>query len=131
MVEESRLFNKRISKTKAVQSQLTNPLEKTNIHIGPSDFVEWLQDNKVCHITMGGKGFGDISITLDLKLSVEDSPNSAGVMIDVLRVCKLALDNDLKGYLKEISAFAFKHPLYQYSDDESIKVLENFIQKYS
>jgi myo-inositol-1-phosphate synthase len=131
MVEESRLFNKRISKTKAVQSQLTNPLEKTNIHIGPSDFVEWLQDNKVCHIMMGGKGFGDISITLDLKLSVEDSPNSAGVMIDVLRVCKLALDNDFKGYLKEISAFAFKHPLYQYSDDESIKVLENFIQKYS
>ncbi|MFH1178679.1 MAG: inositol-3-phosphate synthase [bacterium] len=131
MVEESRLLNKRISKTEAVQSQLAVPLEKENIHIGPSDFVEWLHDNKVCYITMEGKGFGNMPITLDLKLSVEDSPNSAGVMIDVIRVCKLALDKGQKGYLSEISAFAFKHPSRQYSDDEAIQKLENFIRKYS
>lgn len=131
MIEESRLLNKRISKTEAVQSQLASSLEKRNIHIGPSDFVEWLRDNKICYITMEGRGFGDIPLTLDLKLSVEDSPNSAGVMIDVLRVCKLALDKGLKGYLNEISAFAFKHPLHQCSDDEAMRTLENFIQKYS
>jgi myo-inositol-1-phosphate synthase len=131
MKEESRLLNKRVSKTEAVQSQLANPLEKENIHIGPSDFVEWLHDNKVCYITMEGNGFGNIPISLDLKLSVEDSPNSAGVMVDVIRVCKLALDKGLKGYLNDISAFAFKHPLYQLSDDEATKSLEDFIQKYS
>ena len=131
MIEESRLSNKRKSKTEAVQSQLAIPLKKENIHIGPSDFVEWLKDNKICYITMEGKGFGDIPITLELKLSVEDSPNSAGVMIDVLRVCKFALDKKLKGYLSEISNFAFKHPLSQISDDAAIRLLEDFIQKYS
>lgn len=131
MLDEDRLLNKRTSKTEAVQSQLANHLEKENIHIGPSDFVEWLKDNKVCYITMEGRGFGDVPIMLDLKLSVEDSPNSAGVMIDVLRVCKIALDKGLKGFLNEISSFAFKHPQQQISDDEAVKALENFIQKVS
>jgi len=131
MVEESRLFNKRISKTEAVQSQLSNPLKGENIHIGPSDFVEWLKDNKICYITMEGRGFGDLPITLDLKLSVEDSPNSAGVMIDVIRACKTALNNELRGFLDEISKFAFKHPQHQVDDDRAIKTFNDFIQKYS
>jgi myo-inositol-1-phosphate synthase len=128
MIEESRLLNKRISKTGAIQSQLEKPLQKENIHIGPSDFVEWLKDNKICYITMEGRGFGDIPIMLDLKLSVEDSPNSAGVMIDVIRVCKLALDRGRKGYLGEVSSFAFKHPQSQLKDDEAAKALEDFIR---
>lgn len=131
MIEESRLSKKRESKTEAVQSQLTNPLKKENIHIGPSDFVEWLKDNKICYITMEGKGFGGMPLSLDIKLSVEDSPNSAGVMIDVLRACKTALDNKLIGFLEEVSNFAFKHPRVQTSDDEAINVFEDFIQKYS
>jgi myo-inositol-1-phosphate synthase len=131
MIEESRLLNKRISKTEAVQSQLSTRLDKENIHVGPSDFVEQLKDNKVCYINMEGKGFGDIPITLEIKLSVEDSPNSAGVMIDVIRASKCALDKGMKGYLSEISSFAFKHPQQQVTDDEAAKALEDFIKKVS
>jgi len=131
MVEEDRLASKRVSKTEAVQSQLKTPLDKGDVHIGPSDFVKWLSDNKVCYIVMEGLGFGNVPMTLDLKLSVEDSPNSAGVMIDAIRVSKLALDRGIKGYLDEISAFSFKHPAVQYSDDEAIARLEDFIGKNS
>lgn len=129
MLERTRLVHKKISKTEAVQSQLKEPLEKANIHIGPSDFVEWLKDNKICYIKMEGNGFGEIPLEIDLKLSVEDSPNSAGVMIDVIRLCKLALDNGIKGYLDEVSSFGFKHPMNQYPDSEVFIRLENFITK--
>lgn len=128
MIEESRLSNKRKSKTEAVQSQMQQPLAKENIHIGPSDFVEWLKDNKVCYIAMEAKGFGNMPLTIDIKLSVEDSPNSAGVMIDAIRACKIALDRGLKGCIDEVSSFGFKHPRKQISDDEAIEAFERFIQ---
>lgn len=131
MVEEDRLASKRVSKTEAVQSQLKTPLDKGDVHIGPSDFVKWLSDNKVCYIVMEGLGFGNVPLTLDLKLSVEDSPNSAGVMIDAVRVAKLALDRGVTGYLDAISAFAFKHPAKQYTDDQAMQRLETFIEGHS
>jgi myo-inositol-1-phosphate synthase len=129
MREETRLTNKRVSKTEAVQSQLEKPLAPENIHIGPSDFIPWLEDNKVCYITIEGRGFGEMPITLDLKLSVEDSPNSAGVMIDTIRVCKLAKEKGYVGYLDEISSFSFKHPQHQVNDTEASNLLEEFIQR--
>ncbi len=131
MLERSRLISKKISKTEAVQSQLPEPLPKKNIHIGPSDFVEWLNDNKVCYIRMEGNGFGNVPMEIELRLSVEDSPNSAGVMIDVIRLCKTALDNGITGYLDEVSSFAFKHPTRQYADSDVFKNLEAFIARLS
>lgn len=131
MLERKRLDSKKNSKTLAVQSQLKNPLKEKNIHIGPSDFVPWQKDNKICFIRMEGELFGGVPMNLDLKLSVEDSPNSAGVMIDTIRCTKLALDNNLKGYLEEISAFGFKHPKIQYTDDEAFDLFSQFIVKNS
>lgn len=127
MLERSRLNSKKISKTEAVQSQLNSPLDSENIHIGPSDYVPWQKDNKVCFIRMEGKGFGSFPISLDLRLSVEDSPNSAGVVIDAIRCCKLALDRGITGVLTSISAYAMKHPPVQYSDDEARQKVEDFI----
>jgi myo-inositol-1-phosphate synthase len=128
MLERNRLESKKISKTESVQSQLKNHLDKENIHIGPSDFIPWLKDNKICQIRMEGEQFGGTPVEIDLKLSVEDSPNSAGVMIDAIRCAKLALDRGLSGYLEEISAFAFKHPRKQFTDDETFQKMENFIK---
>ncbi len=127
MLERKRLGNKKISKTESVQSQLKNHLDEENIHIGPSDFIPWLKDNKVCQIRMEGEQFGGTAVEIDLRLSVEDSPNSAGVMIDAIRCAKLALDRGLNGYLEEISAFAFKHPRKQFTDDEAFRMVERFI----
>jgi len=127
MLDRQRLRQKKISKTEAVQSQLAKPLAKRNIHIGPSDFIEWLDDRKVCYLVMEGEQFGGVPMTLELKLNVEDSPNSAGVMIDVVRCVKLALDNGITGYLEAVSAFAFKHPRKQYTDTEAAKRLKQFI----
>ena len=131
MLDRSRLEQKKISKTEAVQSQLEQPLQKNRIHIGPSDYVEWLHDQKVCYIVMKGQQFGGIPMNLELKLSVEDSPNSAGVMIDIVRLAKLALDKNMAGYLDEVSAFGFKHPLHQYPDAEVFLKLSSFIEKVS
>lgn len=128
MLERNRLGNKKISKTEAVQSQLKYPLGEEDIHIGPSDFIPWLKDNKVCQIRMEGEQFGGTPVEIDLKLSVEDSPNSAGVMIDAIRCAKLALDRGLSGYLEEISVFAFKHPMKQFTDDEAFRMVEKFIK---
>ncbi|MDI3543734.1 MAG: myo-inositol-phosphate synthase [Candidatus Woesearchaeota archaeon] len=128
MLERKRLVNKRISKTEAVQSQLKHFLSEENIHVGPSDFIPWLKDNKVCQIRMEGEQFGGTPVKIDLKLSVEDSPNSAGVMVDAIRCAKLALDRGISGYLEEISAFAFKHPRKQYSDDDAFRMIEEFIK---
>lgn len=127
MKDQSRLRDKRISKTDAVKSVLNRPIESHNIHIGPSDYIPWLLDNKLCFLRMEGKIFGDIPMNLELRLSVEDSPNSAGVVIDAIRCCKLGLDRKLKGVLYSSSAFFMKHPPRQYPDDEAYKMVEDFI----
>lgn len=127
MLSRERLSSKKISKTEAVQSQLDEPLPSKNIHIGPSDYVPWQNDNKVCFIRMEGREFGDIPLNLELRLSVEDSPNSAGSAIDAIRCCKIALDRDISGSLTSISAYTMKHPPTQYSDSEAKKMVEDFI----
>jgi len=127
MLERCRLNSKKNSKTEAVQSQLGKPLESKNIHIGPSDYVPWQKDNKVCFIRMEGRGFGDIAMNLELRLSVEDSPNSAGVVIDAIRCCKLALDRGISGPLVSVSAYTMKHPPVQYPDYKAKEMMEEFI----
>lgn len=127
MLEQSRLRTKRISKTQSVQSQLDTPLPPENIHIGPSDYVAWQKDNKVCFIRMEWRGFGDVPCNLEMRLSVEDSPNSAGVTIDAIRCAKLALDRGEGGPLDAISSFAMKHPPRQMRDSEARELLEKWI----
>lgn len=127
MLSRERLSSKKTSKTEAVQSQLDEPLSPENIHIGPSDYVPWQKDNKICFIRMEGREFGDIPLNLELRLSVEDSPNSAGSAIDAIRCCKIALDRDISGALTSISAYTMKHPPIQYSDTEAKKMVEDFI----
>ena len=131
MLNRSRLTSKKISKTEAVQSQLPVPLPPENIHIGPSDFIRWQNDNKVCFIRMEGRQFGDVPFNLELRLSVEDSPNSAGVAVDAIRCCKLAKDRGISGPLTAISAFTMKHPPQQYSDHEARELLDAFIAELS
>jgi myo-inositol-1-phosphate synthase len=127
MLEESRLTTKRISKTQSVQSQLDVPLAPENIHIGPSDYVAWQKDNKVCFIRMEWRGFGDVPCNLEIRLSVEDSPNSAGVGIDAIRCAKVALDRGEGGPLEAISSFAMKHPPRQMRDSDARDLLERWI----
>jgi len=127
MLERERLESKKISKTGAVTSQLDYKLDPGNIHIGPSDYVPWLSDRKFCHIRMEGQTFGDVPLNLELKLEVWDSPNSAGVVIDAIRCCKLALDNKLTGALVAPSAYFMKSPPIQYTDDEAHRMVEKFI----
>ncbi|MBU0760884.1 MAG: inositol-3-phosphate synthase [Nanoarchaeota archaeon] len=126
MLNRSRLKSKKISKTEAVTS-VSAPIEEKNIHISPSDYVPWQKDNKICYIRMEGKQFGDIPMELDLKLSVEDSPNSAGIVIDAIRCCKLALDRSQGGILKAPSAYFMKHPPEQIPDDLAYELVEEFI----
>lgn len=128
MLNRSRLRSKRISKTEAVQSQLDLPLPWENIHIGPSDYVPWQNDNKVCFIRMEGRGFGGVPLTLDLRLSVEDSPNSGGVVIDAIRCCKVARDRGIGGPLISVSAYTMKHPPVQYPDAEARQMVEEFLR---
>ena len=128
MLNRERLKSKKISKTEAVQSVLDEPLMPDDIHIGPSDYVPWQRDNKICFLRMEGRIFGDIPIDLELRLSVEDSPNSGGSTIDAIRVCKLALDRGIAGPLIEISAYTMKHPPIQYPDEEARELLERFIR---
>jgi myo-inositol-1-phosphate synthase len=127
MLERDRLVSKKISKTDAVRSQLGHELAGEAVHIGPSDYVPWLQDRKWAHIRLEGTGFGDQPITVELKLEVWDSPNSAGVVIDAVRCCKLALDRGLKGALRAPSAYLMKSPPQQWADDEARQRLERFI----
>lgn len=127
LLERGRRATKKISKTESVQSQLSAPLKDRDIHIGPSDYVPWLKDNKVCFIRMEGRGFGGVPVTLELRLSVEDSPNSAGAAIDAIRACKLALDRHIAGVLISASAFTMKHPPVQYTDQEALQKFEDFI----
>jgi len=127
MLERKRLKSKKISKTEAVQSQLPVPLHPDNIHIGPSDYVPWQLDNKVCFIRMEGRKFGDVPIELEARLSVEDSPNSAGVVIDAIRCAKLALDRGVGGQLTSIAAYTMKHPPQQFPDTVARQMVEEFI----
>ncbi len=128
MLDRSRLASKKESKTEAVQSQTENRLEDENIHIGPSDWVAWQKDNKVCFIRMEGKLFGDVPMNLELRLSVEDSPNSGGVVIDAIRCCKLALERGKGGILYSPSAYFMKHPPKQFTDDEAYRLTEDFFK---
>ena len=127
MLERERLESKKISKTNAVTSQLNYELDPDDIHVGPSDYVPWLTDRKFCHIKMEGRTFGDVPLNLDLKLEVWDSPNSAGVVIDAIRCCKLALDRGLTGSIVAPSSYFMKSPPIQYSDEEARRRVEEFI----
>jgi myo-inositol-1-phosphate synthase len=127
MLERERLQSKKISKTDAVTSQLDYPLDDGNIHVGPSDYVPWLTDRKWCYIRMEGTTFGHLPLNLELKLEVWDSPNSAGVVIDAIRCCKLALDRGLSGAIEAPSAYFMKSPPVQYSDDEAWRMVKAFI----
>ena len=127
MLERDRLASKKISKTDAVRSQLGHELPRDAVHIGPSDYVPWLADRKWAHIRLEGSGFGDQPINVELKLEVWDSPNSAGVVIDAIRACKIALDRGIKGALLAPSAYLMKSPPVQWSDDAARQRLERFI----
>ena len=130
MLERSRLESKKISKTNAVTSQLPYEMAPSTIHIGPSDYVEWLSDRKWAYIRMEGTTFGNVPLNIEMKLEVWDSPNSAGVVIDAVRCCKLALDNGLSGALIEPSSYFKKSPPVQYTDEEARRLTEEFIAKY-
>jgi myo-inositol-1-phosphate synthase len=127
MLNRSRLTSKKISKTEAVQSVCATRLPDRDIHVGPSDYVPWQNDQKICFLRMEGKLFGDISMNLELRLSVEDSPNSAGVAIDAIRCCRLALDRGIGGVLHSPASYFCKHPPVQHTDDEAFVLVEEFI----
>ena len=127
MLERERLESKKISKTNSVTSQLDYKIPPDDIHVGPSDYVPWLKDRKFCHIKMEGTTFGDVPLNAEVKLEVWDSPNSAGVVIDAVRCCKLALERGLKGALLGPSAYFMKSPPVQHTDDEARRLVEEFI----
>src|SRR3546814_871895 len=126
MLNRSRLASKKISKTEAVQSVAARRLDAENIHIGPSDYVAWQNDNKACFLRMEGRLFGGVPMNLELRLSVEDSPNSAGVAIDMIRCAKIALDRGLSGPIEAPSSCYCKHPARQMTDDKAAEALEAF-----
>lgn len=127
MLNRRRLVSKKISKTEAVQAELPLPLESENIHIGPSDYVPWQKDNKLCFLRIEARIWGNVPVNLELRLSVEDSPNSAGSAIEAIRCAKIALDRGMGGPLKAISAYVMKHPPIQISEEESRRMVEEFI----
>lgn len=127
MLDRDRLQNKVTSKTEAVQSVVPKRLSSANIHIGPSDYVPWQKDNKVGFIRLEGRLFGDVPMNIELRLSVEDSPNSAGVILDAVRCCKVALDRGEGGVLELPSAAFMKHPPVQYPDDQVFQLLDEYL----
>ena len=129
MLNRSRLVSKKTSKTEAVQSVAAKRLGDENIHVGPSDYVPWQNDNKVCFIRMEGRMFGDVEMNLEMRLSVEDSPNSAGVATDAIRCLKLAQEKGIGGYLEGPAAFFCKYPPRQFPDDEAYRMTEAFIEQ--
>jgi myo-inositol-1-phosphate synthase len=131
MLERERLESKKISKTNAVTSIMGHTLPPDDVYIGPSDYVPWLTDRKWAHIRMEGQAFGDVPLNLELKLEVWDSPNSAGIVIDAVRCCKLALNNGLSGQLDGPSSYLMKSPHNQRPDDEARVQTEEFIAKYA
>lgn len=128
MLNHSRLASKKKSKTEAVQSVAARRLDDENIHVGPSDYVAWQNDNKICFLRMEGEMFGGVPMNLELRLSVEDSPNSAGVAIDTIRCARLALDRGIKGVIEGPSAFFCKHPPVQHTDDVAYQLTEDYIR---
>jgi len=131
MLERERLASKKISKTNAVTSQLDYKIAEGDIHVGPSDYVPWLQDRKWCYIRMEGTAFGEVPLNLEAKLEVWDSPNSAGVVIDAVRCCKLALDRGQGGALTGPSSYFMKSPPRQFTDEQARILTEEFIQAKS
>jgi myo-inositol-1-phosphate synthase len=129
MLERERLESKKISKTNAVTSMLDYDMGADNVHVGPSDYVPWLTDRKWAYIRMEGRTFGDVPLNVELKLEVWDSPNSAGVVIDAVRLAKLALDNGVSGALEGPSSYLMKSPPKQIVDDEAYEATEEFITK--
>lgn len=129
MLDQERLTSKRVSKTGSVTSQLDYALDGRDVHISPSDYVPWLTDRKFAHIRLEGTTFGEVPLNLELKLEVWDSPNSAGVVIDAVRCCKLALDRGLSGAIVEPSAYFMKSPPHQFTDDEARRKTEAFIER--
>jgi myo-inositol-1-phosphate synthase len=127
MLSRERLASKKISKTEAVTSQVPYDLDEENIHIGPSDYVPWQKDNKVCFLRVEGRGFGGAPIELEARLSVQDSPNSAGIVIDVIRYVQIARNRDLAGPLLPLSAYAMKHPPVQMRDATAARKIEEFL----
>lgn len=128
MLNRDRLDSKKESKTEAVQSVLAERLPDPDIHIGPSDYVPFQKDNKLCFLRMEGKTFGDVPMNIELRLSVEDSPNSAGCVIDAIRCCKLALQRGIGGQLTSISAYTMKHPPEQFIDEQAYNMVNEFIE---
>src|SRR5436190_8999844 len=129
MLERDRLESKKISKTNAVTSMLDYDMGAENVHVGPSDYVPWLSDRKWAYIRMEGRAFGDVPLNAELKLEVWDSPNSAGIVIDAVRLAKLALDNGVAGSLVEPSSYLMKSPPQQIQDDEAAELTEQFIER--
>ncbi|MDG2332662.1 MAG: inositol-3-phosphate synthase [Myxococcota bacterium] len=127
MLNRDRLASKKESKTEAVQSVTATRMKSEDIHVGPSDYVPWQNDNKVCFIRMEGKLFGDVPMNIEMRLSVEDSPNSAGVSIDAIRCAKVALDRGVGGILHSPSSYFMKHPPQQVTDDEAHRNVQAFI----
>jgi len=130
MLERERLESKKISKTNAVTSIMEDKLPADDVHVGPSDYVPWLTDRKWAHIRLEGQAFGDVPLTAELKLEVWDSPNSAGIVIDAVRCCKLALNHGLAGQLDGPSSYLMKSPHNQRPDDQAREDTERFIAKY-
>ena len=127
MLSRDRLASKKISKTDAVRSQLPHTIDDDDIHIGPSDYVPWQKDNKLCFLRIEGRGFAGFPFNMEVRLSVEDSPNSAGCSIDAIRACKLARDRGLAGPLEGLSAYLMKHPPVQFTDNEARQRVERFL----
>ena len=131
MLERERLQSKKISKTNAVTSIIGHTLPEDDVHVGPSDYVPWLTDRKWAHIRLEGQAFGDVPLSVELKLEVWDSPNSAGIVIDAVRCCKLALNNNLAGQLDGPSSYLMKSPMNQRPDSEARELTEQFIANYA
>ncbi len=127
MLERERLESKKISKTQSVTSQLRDKIEPRNVHIGPSDYVAWLDDRKWAFVRLEGRNFGDIPLSLEYKLEVWDSPNSAGIIIDAIRAAKIAKDRGIGGPILSASSYFMKSPPVQYTDDEAKQAVEDFI----
>jgi myo-inositol-1-phosphate synthase len=128
MLERTRLVSKKISKTQSVTSQIPHEMARSDVHIGPSDHVPWLDDRKWAYIRMEGRAFGDVPLNAELKLEVHDSPNSAGVIIDALRACKIAMDRKIAGPILSASSYFMKSPPVQYSDHDAHDAVEAFIK---
>ncbi|MFI5039834.1 MAG: inositol-3-phosphate synthase, partial [Solirubrobacterales bacterium] len=131
MLERERLESKKISKTNAVTSIMGHTLPADDVHVGPSDYVPWLTDRKWAHIRLEGQAFGDVPLTAELKLEVWDSPNSAGIVIDAVRCCKLALNDGLAGQLDGPSSYLMKSPMHQRPDSEARDLTDEFIAKHT